>query len=144
MHIIYIYICVVPLHLSINKHSPFSCHLLVTGSIGGSALPCVFSFVLNNTPKDSVYTVLADTDAIVVKNRWDSFIRRILKEEYCMAGINPRASLGAVEWNWISFKSEAFRSKKYDYGSLVKEAYAIPDFKDWGQWWELQAQQGGW
>jgi hypothetical protein len=113
-------------------------------SIGGGALPCVFSFVLNNTPKDSVNTVLADTDAIVVKNHWDSFIRHTLKE-HCVAGISPRPSLGAVEWNWISFKSDAFRNKKEytDHSIMADIRENIPNFKDWGQWWEFRAKMGG-
>jgi hypothetical protein len=113
-------------------------------SVGGGALPCVFSFVLNNTPEDSIYTVLADTDAIIVKPHWDTFLRATLKEEYCMAGINPRASLGAVEWNWISFKSAVYRNttKKYEANSIVTEAYAIPGFKDWGEWWGDAGEMG--
>mmetsp|Transcript_28745 Transcript_28745/g.53491 ORF Transcript_28745/g.53491 Transcript_28745/m.53491 type:complete len:305 (-) Transcript_28745:195-1109(-) len=111
--------------------------------VGGSALPCVFSHVLNNTPKESTYTVLADTDAIVVKHHWDSFIRQTLGE-YCLAGINPRTSLGAVEWNWLSFQSSALRdSRNYTDTSIVKEMVNIKDFKDWGQWWEMKAQMHG-
>lgn len=111
--------------------------------VGGSALPCVFSHVLNNTPQDSTITVLADTDAIVVKHHWDSFVRQTL-EEYCMAGINPRASLGAVEWNWLSFQSSALRdSQNYTGTSIVKDMVKITNFKDWGQWWEMKAEMHG-
>jgi hypothetical protein len=112
--------------------------------IGGGALPCVFSYVLNNTPQNSVYTLIADTDAIVVKNHWDTFIVRTLKE-YCIAGINPRAALGAVEWNWLSFQSSVFRgTRTYDTDSIMKDVATIKAFQDWGQWWELIAKAGGW
>ena len=100
--------------------------LIIAGSLGGGALPCVFSFVLNNTPKESIYTVIADTDAIVVKSRWDTFVRRTL-EESCVAGISPRPALGAVEWNWLSFKSAVYRdTRKYSPQSISKEAKTSP------------------
>ena len=100
--------------------------------------------MLNNTPEDSAYTVLADTDAIVVKYHWDSFLRQTLSE-YCLAGINPRTELGAVEWNWLSFQSSALRdSQKYTDASIMKDLKNITDFKDWGQWWEMKAQMHGW
>lgn len=92
-----------------------------------------------------MYTVIADTDAIITRIHWDSFLRRTL-EKHCMAGINPRPALGAVEWNWIAYKSAVHRGSALvtDADSIVTQAYAIPGFKDWGEWWEMRAKLGGW
>ena len=118
--------------------------LTLSYSSGGGALPCVFSFVLNNTPRDSVYTVIADSDAVVVKPHWDTFVRRAL-QEHCLAGINPRPWLNAVEWNWISFKSDVYRNiTSYTSVSIEKDISSMVGFQDWGQWWELRAKMGGW
>lgn len=122
--------------------------IILFNSIGGGALPCVFSYILNNSPEKSRYSLVADTDAVVVKNHWDNHLRHTL-DEYCVAGINPRPSLNAVEWNWVGFKTDVYRNKKkgykYSHESVIKDVEQnITGFADWGQWWEMRAAVGGW
>lgn len=102
------------------------------GMYGGRPLSVIFPFGCRLRP-ESPYTVLVDTDALMLAQDWDQRLLDLFADpELVVAGINPRGNYfkDAVEWNWMAFSTGFWSScvghfdlpGYHDYGHIMTSA----------------------